>query len=48
MKRIIALSLAVLLIAALFCACGEKERSANEMAAAMQLQKTVKTVDCSP
>lgn len=41
MKRIIALSLAVLMIAALFCACGEKKDDSNSGDASA---KTVKTV----
>lgn len=50
MKRIIALTLAVLMIAALFCACGEKKKSddgsnngANTASTASNTPKEVKT-----
>ena len=41
MKRIIALSLAVLMIAALFCACGEKKDEAKSDETATKSVKTV-------
>lgn len=43
MKRIIALILAVLMIAALFCACGEKKKTADNNTAAAE--NVVATVD---